>query len=479
MSQTSKSTSQSSLQEIAQQKMLSKLLWCAVIAFLLIVIFAIIPPIITLITYTRSSSSFPPNSTATVTANQVQDLSYRANQQLLEANSILSQMTSIATVMGVVLAVFAVVTVGLGAFGFFTNNGFRDLEVKWRSVLSELQEEATTNRNVIDTLQKETEQKQQDINELQERLKTLRKTMEDEVAAIRKRSEDTNRALTHLILGNQLLEQRRREQAVEAFEKAQKLRPDDPQINYALGRAYSGVGDYDRAINHLSIAAQDAQKFPQAQMELGLAYRRRGNKLYEEAVLEKDQKKKRYFQSRAQVDYKQAIEHLTRANELHSDYEDALATLGGLYRRMGDYESNPALYEQALEYYEKASQADPNSSYALGNLASLLWYTGKHDEALTAFARTKEIAKERIVKLVRPAEVYWDYYDLALAQLALGETEQARQAYEQAIEKTPGPVEFDGVLSNLYLLRKADTSMTDLERIIKMVEDAKARQRKK
>ncbi|GAC1309971.1 MAG: hypothetical protein NVSMB27_47080 [Ktedonobacteraceae bacterium] len=115
----------------------------------------------------------------------------------------------------------------------------------------------------------------------------------------------------------------------------------------------------------------------------------------------------------------------------------------------------------------------------MGNLASLLWYTGKHDEALTAFARTKEIAQERIVKLVRPAEVYWDYYDLALAQLALGQTEPARQAYEQAIEKTPGPVEFDGVLSNLYLLRKADTSMTDLDPIIKMVEDAKASQSKK
>ncbi len=246
-----------------------------------------------------------------------------------------------------------------------------------------------------------------------------------------------------------------------------------------LAEHASGIGDYDRAIDHLGLAIDVDHNFPQAHMELGLAYRRRGNRLYEEAVSVKDQDKKRALQSLAQADYKQAVEHLTRAIELHSDYEDALATLGGLYRRLGDYEANPARYQQALEYYEKASKADPNSSYAMGNLASLLWYAGKHDEALIAFTHTNEIAKERIAKLVSLDKVYWDYYDLALAQLALGDTKRAIQVYEQAIEKTPGPVEFDGVLSNLYLLRKADPTITDLGQVIKMIEDAKAGQRKK
>ena len=147
--------------------------------------------------------------------------------------------------------------------------------------------------------------------------------------------------------------------------------------------------------------------------------------------------------------------------------------MGGLYRRLGDYEDNPAYYRQALEYYEKASKAEPNSSYALGNLASLSWYFEEYEPALAAFARTQEIARIRIDKKVRPDEVYWDYYDLALAQLALGETEQAKETYREAIAKTPSLVDFDGVLSNLHLLQRASRGMQGMDEFVKMVEDAR------
>ena len=61
-------------------------------------------------------------------------------------------------------------------------------------------------------------------------------------------------------------------------------------------------------------------------------------------------------------------------------------------------------------------------------------------------------------------EIYWDYYDLALAQLALGKTAEARKNYATAIKETPGKVQFDSVLDNLNLLKRATQPIPGAER---------------
>ncbi|HWZ17918.1 MAG TPA: tetratricopeptide repeat protein [Ktedonobacteraceae bacterium] len=493
MAQTSQPAPQFTPQPVTRQDANRKsLLLAALIIMVFILLLTVLPWIVTMISYTNLPA---PSPNANVTLGQLQNLSSRANQQLQQSNNLLTLVTSFATVMAVVLAVFTVITIGLGALGIITNNGFRDLEDKWRLGLAsveELQERTREKGNAIDKLEEEMSQKQQNIeklqgeitlkqqniDELQTTLKTLGENMKDEVDAVKKQFEKTNRALTLLILGNQLLEQRRREEALEYYEKAQELVPNDPQINYTLGRAYSSVKAYDKAIQFLDLATSIDQNFHQAQMELGLAYRRRGNQQYEEAELEKDDAKQKTLYSHARADYQQAIRHLENAIGIQPDYEDALATLGGLYRRLGDYEHNTQDYHQALEFYEKATKADPNSSYALGNFASLSWFFGNKEQAIIAFASNKDIAIQRITRLVRAAEIYWDYYDLGLAQLVLGEFEEAKRSYTEAIKKTPGLVDFEGVLSNLYLLNKASDRISGLEEIITLVKDAEDTKRK-
>jgi len=493
MAQTSQSAPRLSSQPVTRKDTYQKrLLVAAIAAMVLIVAIIVLPLIITMISYANLPA---PSPNANVTLGQLQNLSSRADQQLQLSNNLLTVVTSFATVMAVVLAVFTVITIGLGALGIITNNGFRDLEDKWRlglasveelqertrekgKAIDKLEEEMSQKQQYIEKLQGEITLKQQDIDKLQTTLTTLGENMKDEVDAVKKQFEKTNRALTLLILGNQLLEQRRREEALEYYEKARELVPNDPQMNYTLGRAYSSVKAYDKAIQFLQHATNIDQKFHQAQMELGLAYRRRGNQQYEEAELEKDDGKQKTLYSHARADYQQAIQHLENAIAIQPDYEDALATLGGLYRRLGDYEHNTQDYRQALEFYEKAAKADPNSSYALGNFASLSWFFGNKEQAKLAFASNKDIATERITRLVRAAEIYWDYYDLGLAQLALGELEEAKGSYAKAIAKTPGLVDFEGVLSNLYLLNKAPDPVSGLEDIIRMVKDAEVAKRK-
>ena len=74
---------------------------------------------------------------------------------------------------------------------------------------------------------------------------------------------------------------------------------------------------------------------------------------------------------------------------------------------------------------------DPHSSYALGNVASLSWYLGKVDDAREYFRETEREAKKRLQK--GEMETFWNRYDLALAQLALGKIDEAKRTYTLAI----------------------------------------------
>jgi tetratricopeptide (TPR) repeat protein len=138
-------------------------------------------------------------------------------------------------------------------------------------------------------------------------------------------------------------------------------------------------------------------------------------------------------------------------------------------------------YEQAREYYEQAYTASPFSSYALGNVASLSWYLAKQDAAYDYFVLARSAAKVRLKTGGRSAEVFWDYYDLALAQLAIGTVDkntaikdEAIETYKTAIRLTPGAVQLDSVLNNLSLLQKSQQHIDKLDDVISMLEAAKA-----
>ena len=254
----------------------------------------------------------------------------------------------------------------------------------------------------------------------------------------------TREVFIYLGLADLLHSQKNTQEALEYYKKAGSLLPTDAQMNYILGRIYSGMGEYDLAITSLE-ASHPEETVDQAkvQKELGLAYRRRGQ----------------------DADYDKAIEYLKRATILHPNDSDTWAILGGLYRRKKEY-------LKAYESYENARRIDPDSSYALGNLASLAWYLGKLSISHMYFGYF-EVAATTQIKKGQP-EVYWAFYDLALAQLAEGKIADAKDTYKKAIAATPGNVQFDAVLSNLYLLQQAPQPLSGVDEIVKMLENAKA-----
>ncbi len=377
------------------------------------------------------------------------DASQILDQAKQEETNIQTFLTIITIMLVLIPFLITVATIVLGVFGF---RGFRDFEQKWDSRLGEVENEW---RERLGKIENEWRDHVNQIHQLEQEAK-------DEQAALVR----TQQALVYLGLGDRLYNQKDIKNAVEAYKKVASLLPDDPQINYVLGRIYSGAEYFDDAINSFEAALKVQPDLPEVEMELGLAYRRRGQ--YQKGPNE---------DALRTIDYAKAIEHLQRATELSSNHkasfamlsgldrpEDAFATIGGLYRRKREY-------EKALEYYEQAYRINPNSSYALGNVSSLSWYLAKLDKAREYYILTEALAKVRI--MTPHPEDYWDYYDLALAQLVLGKTDDAKNTYKTAIEKTPGAVQFDSVLDVLRFLRDAKDLIPGLNDVIEMIEKAK------
>jgi tetratricopeptide (TPR) repeat protein len=355
------------------------------------------------------SSLYIANPTPTPDANAILQM---AQQEVVNIQIILSIINILTIVYPILLTVAAV---GLGFFGL------RDLN----------------------TLKKQGQDLLEDIKKLQEEAKEKKVEI-----------GSTQQALVYLALGDRFSNQKDTRQAIEAYKKAGNHLPNDPQINYVLGRIYSGFGYYEEAIRSFEAALAIDQQYPEAEKELGLAYRRLG-----------EYRRGTDVEAMRNQDYAKAIEHLQRAIDLRPNYDDALSTLGGLYRRKGEY-------QKALEYYESAYRASPTSSYTLGNVASLCWYLGELDKARKYYMLAELVSTDH--SMTTHTEVYWDYYDLGLAQLALGKTEDAKKSYAKAISETSGAAQFDSVLNVLYFLQKAKDPIPGLDEVIQTIEQEKS-----
>jgi tetratricopeptide (TPR) repeat protein len=348
------------------------------------------------------------------------------------------QIQNMLNLIDFLAIIFTAVLALAGVVGF---RRFQDIEKDTADRMRELDEK----RKGIEELQKDMQDK---INAIGE----LRKYVELQ-ESVTKSVEDTNKALLYLILGNQLVEQKKIAGAIEAYEKVKALRPEDPQVNYTLGRTYLGISSYDQAITCLTTSVEAEPSFAQAHVELGIAYRNRADKFYSAP----DDEMKR------DEEYEKAIEHIKLAVKLQPKDEDILGTLGGIYRRAKDY-------KRALMYYKQVLDVNPNSSYAVGNIAILAWHEGNRASSLEAFRHTEELATKRIDSGLS-YDPFWDYYDRGMARLVLGNKNAAVSDYRTAIDLTRSPEHFKSVVDGLQFFKEVEDKypLDGLDEILTMV----------
>jgi tetratricopeptide (TPR) repeat protein len=395
-------------------------------------------------------------STTTPDANQILNQASDARDKAIDAKNVAEEaaqqaqgITSfINTVLPIIGFVIAIIAGILVFFGYDTRKGVKEVTGQYKQELENYKQELKN----VEALTVRATQAEKRFEQIDLAL-TARATQTDE------RFEHFDLAFTNLRLGDILFGSGQRDMAIEAYKEARKWLPSNALVNYSLGRAYSRTKQYDEAIQLLEESLNEKPDFPETSRELGLAYRRRGE----------EKRKADPNTSAYRSDYQWAIKYLERAVQLAPKDDDALAILGGLYKRLGDYQTS-------LDYYVRSSIANRDASYPLGNIGCIQWHEGYLEEARETFKRTEAVATLRIQR--QGQDIHWDYYDRALARLMLGHKDEAIVDYRIAIDRTPGAVDLESVLDNLLFLKNTPhpkEAIVGLDEVIEEIEKQVAR----
>ena len=201
------------------------------------------------------------------------------------------------------------------------------------------------------------------------------------------------------MLGQSDLRQQALDDAIEAFERALALNPQDTEARFGLGQALRLNGDHTRAAQVLAEVERNDPNFAGLSREKGLL-------------------------AEAQNDYEAVITHYRNALMRQADDPELLLRLGGAYTEIGEL-------EQAEQILSQVNNRLPNS-------AEVAYYLGRvalgRDDLIAAQTHFHEALTHN------PDPAVYHLY-AGRAALAADDLDYALQAAETALEKTPNLVE--------------------------------------
>ncbi len=170
-------------------------------------------------------------------------------------------------------------------------------------------------------------------------------------------------------LGVALKRQARIADAISDFEAAQRIRPQDSEIQDNLGEALIAAGRVDDAAPHLAEALRLHPDFAKAHIDLGGAFVRTGR------------------MKQAETEYREALRLAPDSSEAHYGLGGILAMEG----RTG--EARPHL-EVALPRLIESVAMNPDNANGHYNLGRLYAIMGRTGEAIAQFSETVRLAPE-------------------------------------------------------------------------------------
>ena len=190
------------------------------------------------------------------------------------------------------------------------------------------------------------------------------------------------------------------ERAIEDYDKAIELNPEDATAYCNRGAAYAKLGQTERAI-------EDFDKAIELNPEDAAAYYNRGNAYDDLGQTER------------------AIEDFDKAIELNPEFA-AYYNRGNAYAKLGQT-------ERAIEDYDKAIELNPEYATAYSNRAESLIRLGRLNEATADCRAAQRLAPDHPL-----THAAWGR--LAYAQ---GNHQAAAQRYKQATGLAPDPTQFN------------------------------------
>lgn len=181
-------------------------------------------------------------------------------------------------------------------------------------------------------------------------------------------------ALAHAILGEAYGNLKQYSQAVETFQTALRLNPEDAETWYNLGNTYSSLNQISQAMDANRRALRLNPELAVAWYSLGLGYQRLKQ-------------------------YPQAVDAYRTALRLNP--EDAMAwnNLGYIYGHLNQL-------SQAVEAFQAALRINPKNTEAWYNLGLTYLFLGQKDQALEVYKQLRRLDQakaEELFNLIVPA----------------------------------------------------------------------------
>lgn len=184
-------------------------------------------------------------------------------------------------------------------------------------------------------------------------------------------------------------------EAVQHFNQALQINPDDAKSINNLGKVLTSQGKVDAAIQDFHHALQLEPDDAKILNNLSVALADEGK-------------------------VNDAIQELEHALQLKPEYAEAYYNLGNIYASRADY-------DDAAQNYEEALEINPDFAEALCNFGLTLAKQGKLDDAI-----------EQYEQAIRLKPGYLDALnDLGGAHAARGDTNEAVECYQQAVQLKP------------------------------------------
>ncbi len=226
--------------------------------------------------------------------------------------------------------------------------------------------------------------------------------------------------------------------------KAMSLEDQHAEVNVTCGMIFSGIGEYEKAVDILQKALLIDPNNATASLELGLAYLSLGNlelarKTFEETV----KNRPGYWQGHSYLgffyyvtgEYERALDQYQKVVELIPHSDVGYRKLAAVYFHM----DKPGEFIVASE---KAMKIKPSYS-VVNNLAVFYYYSGEYEKAAKMF---KEVLAYNI-------HDYLIYGNIATASYFTGQKDSAKVYYKKATELAEDERQInprdDFILSNL------------------------------